>query len=113
MQNDMPWEGISNEELENILSNKPDEYVLLDVRTANEFAEGHIPQAMNIDFNDLDFVDKIKKLNPQKKYLICCYSGQRSYFAASIMYDNGFKKLAHLDSGVKDWQSKKFPLEKN
>ncbi len=54
------------------------DFVILDVRTPQEFAEGHIINAVNLDINSKSFRDDLKKLDKNKTYLVYCRTGMRS-----------------------------------
>lgn len=79
--------------------------VILDVRTAAEFQQGHIKGAINIDFYGKDFNSLILALNPATAYLLHCRSGSRSGRTLSLMTAGGFKVVTHLDGGFLAWQS--------
>ena len=79
--------------------------VVIDVRTVDEFKEGHIPGAVNIDIYSDSFVDEIKKLDASKKYLICCASGARSLRACGIMKNEGITDVCNLAGGMTRWKS--------
>lgn len=87
--------------------------VILDVRTPEEFASGHIEGALNIDFNSGDFANEITRLNPSENYAIYCRSGSRSGQAASIMHKAGFHDVSNLNGGVIDWTNAGLPLVLN
>ena len=87
--------------------------IILDVRTPEEFASGHIEGALNIDFNSGDFANEITRLNPSETYAIYCRSGNRSGQAASIMHKAGFHDVSNLDGGVIDWTNAGLPLVLN
>lgn len=72
--------------------------ILLDVRTAEEYSTGNIPNSINIDVLSSDFKSKIDLLDKNKEYLIYCRSGNRSSIAASIMATNGFIKIYNLNN---------------
>ena len=78
--------------------------VILDVRTPQEFAEGHLPGAVNIDFLHSSFKDRISQLGKKKKYLVYCRSGHRSTQAADIMHQLGFKQVTNMTGGIMQWQ---------
>lgn len=80
--------------------------VLIDVRTAQEYEEGHLPDAINIDVNSPDFEKEIKKLNPKKNYYLYCRSGKRSTAAAEKMESAGFKHISNLKDGYINYQKK-------
>lgn len=77
--------------------------VILDVRTPEEFAEGHIDKAINIDFQGSDFAQQIGKLDKATSYALYCRSDRRSSLAAEQMHLTGFTTLVNLDGGVAAW----------
>ena len=87
--------------------------IILDVRTPEEFASGHIEGALNIDFNSGNFANEITRLNPSENYAIYCRSGSRSGQAASIMHKAGFHDVSNLNGGVIDWTNAGLPLVLN
>lgn len=84
---------------------------LLDVRTAEEYAQGHIPGAQNIDFLGSNFSEEIKKLDPQQHYVVYCASGNRSQKATQQMSDLGFTQVQNVLGGFQAWQSQNLPVE--
>jgi rhodanese-related sulfurtransferase len=84
--------------------------VILDVRTAGEFSEGHIANAINIDVEGMTFEGDISKLDKTATYAVYCHSGRRSGIAVGKMKDAGFKNLFNLTNGIQDWQAAGFPL---
>ena len=86
--------------------------VVLDVRTAAEFAEGHIQGAVLIDQGQSDFVEKAKAALPiDKKIAIYCRSGRRSANAAGRLADVGYK-CVNLKGGIIAWQGANMPVTK-
>ena len=86
--------------------------VVLDVRTAAEFAEGHIQGAILIDQGQSDFVEKAKATLPvDKKIAIYCRSGRRSANAAGRLADVGYK-CVNLKGGIIAWQGANMPITK-
>ena len=75
---------------------------LVDVRTAKEYSEGHIPGAMNIDVNAPDFEEKIKVLDKNENVAIYCRSGRRSKMAAKKLAAAGYKVI-ELNTGFLSW----------
>lgn len=88
-------------------------FILLDVRTKEEFLSGHIEKAINIDISSSDFKDKIKKMDKNKTYLIYCRSGRRSQSALMLMKESGFRKIAHLANGINEWIENHYPVIRN
>lgn len=87
--------------------------IIVDVRTSEEFASGHIEGALNIDFNSGNFANEITRLNPSETYAVYCRSGSRSGQAASIMHKAGFHDVSNLNGGVIDWTDDGLPLVMN
>ena len=83
---------------------KAPETVILDVRTPEEFAEGHIPGAVNIDVQSPDFASKVAALDPNVPYAVYCRSGNRSRVALDLMGQLGITDAYHLGGGVGAWQ---------
>ncbi len=80
---------------------------VIDVRTAEEFASGHIPAAQNIDVQQENFTSQIQSLDKSKTYLLYCRSGKRSAKALNLMKENGFDKVYHLEGGITAWKGAK------
>lgn len=84
--------------------------VVLDVRTASEFAEGHIERAINIDQGKEDFVETVKAQLPTEKTIaIYCRSGRRSANAAGKLADVGYK-CVNLKGGIIAWKEADKPV---
>jgi rhodanese-related sulfurtransferase len=79
---------------------------LVDVRTPEEFNEGKIENAQNIDFYANDFKSKIEALDKSKPVFIYCRSGGRSAKAANIFKEAGFKEIYDLQGGYMNYSSK-------
>lgn len=86
--------------------------VRLDVRTAEEFADGHIAKTLNIDVLKNDFESKAVAMLPKNHIIaVNCRSGKRSKNAARILVKNGFKVI-ELDGGYNDWVKNRMPVTK-
>jgi len=84
--------------------------VILDVRTATEFAEGHIQGAILIDQGQSDFVEKAKAALPKEKTVaVYCRSGRRSANAAGKLADVGYK-CVNLKGGITAWKEAGKPV---
>jgi rhodanese-related sulfurtransferase len=77
--------------------------VLIDVRTAGEFAGGKLRGARNLDIMSSAFVSQIKNLPKDKTYLIYCRSGNRSAQACEILGEEGFENVKNLAGGIMRW----------
>ena len=107
--------NISPEKALELIENiqKGTDFVILDVRTPKEFESGHIEGAVNIDFRDENFSQKMENLEKEKKYLICCGSGVRASKAMSLMEDLGYIEVYNMLGGIRMWKTSGFPLTKH
>ena len=80
-------------------------YVVIDVRTLEEFEEGHIKGAKNINVKSEAFVTEIEKFSKSDTILVYCRSGRRSLYAAQVMVSFGFQKIYDLEGGFLKWES--------
>lgn len=87
-----------------------DTVTVLDFRTPDEFATGHLDRSTMIDFYEADFRSNLEKLDRNQKYLVYCRSGNRSGQATVIMQELGFTDVADLDGGVLAWEAAGEPL---
>lgn len=78
--------------------------VVLDVRTPGEYAAGHIPGGVLVDFQAADFAERLGELDRDRSYLVHCQSGGRSSTAFEQMKELGFTSIYHLDGGMRAWQ---------
>lgn len=77
---------------------------LLDVRTPGETAQGKIAGAVEININDVDFQQKVSRLDKNKPVLVYCRSGARSGNAMRQMTAMGFREVYNLSGGIIAWQ---------
>lgn len=85
---------------------------VIDVRSHDEFLEGHIPGAKNIGVNSFEFEIEIKKLSFEKQYILNCKTGGRSARATSLMRALGFEQAYNLVGGIMAWEQEGLPVEK-
>lgn len=79
--------------------------ILLDVRTAEEYNEGHIKDAQNINYFNKQFVDLVLRSIPKdKKVLVYCAAGGRSAIACDLLKKEGYKFLYDLEGGYDAWK---------
>ncbi|HLP11964.1 MAG TPA: rhodanese-like domain-containing protein [Flavobacteriales bacterium] len=95
---------------EKIKSNS--EITVVDVRTTEEYLEGHLPNALNIDWNGNAFMEQVSKLDKEKPVMVYCRSGRRSGEAAAKMRKEGFKEVYELKGGIIAWTEQDLPQEK-
>lgn len=96
--------------------NNPD-FVILDVRTPEEYAEDHIENAINIDYYmdertnyTKSFRDEISKLDRDKKYLVYCLADIRSRVTMDMMRHLGFKEIYDVSGGIVQWKAEELPV---
>ena len=86
-----------------ILKDNP-KAVVLDIRTLAEFNEGHIPNAINIDYKADSFESELGKLDRETTYVMHCRSGRRSANSFETFKKLGFKNIIHMDDGILGWK---------
>jgi phage shock protein E len=80
--------------------------VLVDVRTPEEYAEGHIEGSLNIDYNSGNFETAIDTLDKTKTTLVYCFAGKRGTGAREVMAQKGFAETYNLIGGYGQWPYK-------
>lgn len=85
---------------------------VIDVRTPDEFKDGHIQGAKNIDIMANDFEAQLGKLDKTQPTLVHCQAGGRSTRALKVFEKLGFKNLIHLDEGFGGWAAAGKPVVK-
>lgn len=100
---------ISAEEVYEIISSgRVKDYIILDVRTPEEFSEGYIEGALLIPVSELE--GRLNELSKDKPIITYCRSGKRSMEAAIILVKNGFTQVYDM-GGINDWIAKGYPTE--
>ena len=107
-------EDVSPKEASTLIQNNQNspDFVIIDVRTPEEFTDGHIANAVNIDFYSATFRDELNKLDKSKNYLIYCQSGNRSGKARDIMGELGFQEVYNMSGGIIAWNAEGLPTIK-
>jgi len=82
--------------------NKPN-FVIIDIRTPQEYKTGHIENAININFYDSNFKQELSRLDRDKTYIVYCRTGHRSDMAMPIFRELGFKEVYEMDGGIVAW----------
>ena len=86
------------------------DFVVLDVRTPGEFAQGHIEGAVLVDYRSPAFREEMAARERAKTYLVYCRTGNRSVGAMKTMRELGFRSYYHLEGGIKRWQKEGLPV---
>jgi len=94
-----------------LLDADPPDLVVLDIRTPEEFASGHLANAINIDYYADDFESKLAELDLEVPYVMYCNSGNRSSNALPVMDSLGFAEVYELDGGIQAWYSAGLTVE--
>ena len=87
-----------------------DEFVILDIRTKDEYNNGCLDDAINFDYYNPDFKLRLELMDKQKAYLVYCRSGVRSKDAVDIMSKMGFNKIYHMYEGIEGWTALRLKL---
>jgi rhodanese-related sulfurtransferase len=88
------------------------QYILLDIRTLDEYNTGHIKGAKQIDYYQTQqFSDYLDSLDKNAKYLIYCRTGHRSSAALKIMQEKSFTNVIDLSGGITAWTAQSLPIE--
>lgn len=83
---------------------------IIDVRTPEEFAQGHIEGAINYNVEGPDFANQIMGLDPAGTYAVYCRSGNRSQPAVAQLSSVGINSIFELEPGIIGWESAGFPV---
>ena len=78
-------------------------FLILDVRTHEEFSDGRLENAINLDYHSDSFLAEIQKLDKNDKYLIYCQSGNRSGKVLVLMKELGFQEVYNMSGGISAW----------
>ena len=104
---------VSQTELLKRLEQKDPDLVVLDVRTADEFAAGHVPGARNVSHEQLaSRIDELATAR-DKQVVLYCRSGRRTLLAEDVLRKAGFKRLGHLEGDYLAWEAEKRPVERS
>lgn len=107
-------ESITPEEAYILIQENKDNpnFVILDVRTPEEFLGECIENAVNLDYYSDTFKNDLDELDKNKTYLIYCRSGRRSENALNIMKELGFREVYNMSGGIIKWKSEGLPTTK-
>ena len=94
-----------------IINTENPNFVILDVRTPQEFEKVHINRAINIDYLSETFKDKLGELDKKNTYVIHCRSGGRSTKALKLMDELGFEEVYNM-GGIVQWEESGYPTVK-
>lgn len=104
-----PLAQVSQDALVKMQADKGDRVFVLDVRTPKEFAEGHVPGAVNIPYDQV--ASHLGEIPKDDEIVLYCHSGRRAGLAAEELEANGYTRLAHLEGDMTGWQKAGRPVE--
>ena len=110
-QSNNGFTSVAPKEFSEKLAETPDA-ILIDVRTPGEYAEGHIQDAINIDWRGSDFGQQVADFDKSTPIYVYCLSGGRSKGAANFLKKEGFETVIEMDGGMMKWRSEKMPETK-
>ena len=79
------------------------DYILVDVRTIEEYESGHIQDAINLDFYSESFQKEILSLDKSSSIILYCRTQNRSTKTANYLKENGYKEITVLAGGITSW----------
>jgi rhodanese-related sulfurtransferase len=82
---------------------------VLDVRTPEEYAAGHVPGAVNVPYDQV--ASRLAQIPKDKDVVLYCKSGRRAGLAADVLAANGYTKLEHLQGDIQAWLQDGRPVE--
>jgi rhodanese-related sulfurtransferase len=102
-------EKVDIEDASLVIQDMGDRLTIIDVRTADEFAAGHLEGAVNLDLEGGQFSSLIEALPKNGAYLVYCHTGRRSALAADAMVKAGFTNVRDM-GGIADWEAAGLPV---
>ncbi len=87
-------------------------FIIIDVRQPNEYNQGHIQNAILINYYSKNFKEQIAKLDRDKIYVIYCRSGSRSGRTLKLMKQLNFKTVYNIYGGIMNWERENLPIVK-
>jgi len=103
-------ELVSPADAAQVIADDPAGLVVLDIRTAEEFNEARLADAIMVDFYADDFADQLDTLDKDVPYVMYCRTGNRSSDAVKTMKDLGFVEVYEIDGGIVNWYEQGYPV---
>jgi rhodanese-related sulfurtransferase len=103
---------INIEEAYNLIQNNSENqnFIILDIRTQEEYESEHIKNSVMIDFYSDNFENELNKLDKNKTYLIYCRTGRRTGITLDIMEELGFLQVYNMAGGITQWKTMGYPV---
>ncbi|OEF96961.1 rhodanese-like domain-containing protein [Desulfuribacillus alkaliarsenatis] len=93
------YKNVTSDQAKTLLEDST--YILLDVRTTEEYRDNHVPGSILIPVQELEL--RLDELDKDKKYLVLCRSGNRSVTASEILIEHGFGYVYNVMGGINQW----------
>ena len=108
------FKEVEPKEVFNILEKNRDnsDFVVLDVRTPEDYEEGHIENAYLLNIKSKDFGDELERMDKNRKYFVYCKTGRKSRKAVELMKERGYKEAHNIVGGMDKWKLRRLPVEK-
>lgn len=103
-------ETVSPARAAEIIGEGPPGLVVLDVRTPEEFAAGHLADAVNLDFYQPGFASALAALDREAPYVLYCRTDNRSAEVRELMGNLGFSEVYEIDGGIVAWAEEGRPF---
>jgi len=101
--------GVKRLDAVEYLKMRGSEYVLIDVRSASEWATGHATNALHIPLGEI--TTRMREIPENKPVVVVCASGNRSSMAATALAKNGFSPVFNFSGGMGAWRSVGLPVK--
>ena len=105
-----PVAVMTQEQLVEHLARHPQHLFVLDVRSPQEYAEGHVPGAVNVPHDQL--ASRLAEVPKDKDVVVYCRTGRRTALATEMLAANGYKRISHLEGDMQAWTARGRPVEK-
>jgi rhodanese-related sulfurtransferase len=114
LEQSITGEDITTKEAFDLIQNNSEnpDFVILDVRTLDEYNSGHIENASMLDFYNESFRDDLDQLDKNDTYVVYCRSGNRSRSATDIMVELGVKDVYNMLGGIVQWNKDGYKIVK-
>jgi phage shock protein E len=105
-----PVATMTQDQLVEHLTKHPQHLFVLDVRTPEEYAAGHVPGAVNVPHDQL--ASRLAEVPKDKDVVVYCRTGRRSALAADVLAANGYKRVSQLEGDMQAWVARGRTVEK-
>jgi phage shock protein E len=105
-----PVAVMTQEQLVEHLTRHPQHLFVLDVRSPQEYAEGHVPGAVNVPHDQL--ASRLAEVPKDKDVVVYCRTGRRTALATEVLAANGYKRISRLEGDMQGWAARGRPVDK-